>query len=249
MREKNAIDLQNKLSSMINKPVIIVPEGGYYKVRVTGFSNMDELTRMIPVLRQLGMKDIWVPVAVDVQEIIQPGKQLADTAAKIPVVEKPVEVKTDSLVAKSDTTAIKPIVQLIKPDTLVVKQEIPVVKRDTVVVRPEIPVIKLDSMAGKADTLAVKSQDQKVEEPIVEVQPVIVKPKVSLHFGEFRKRSQALKAQRRVSAKFNVTVEIFMRYDSYHLTITGFYTQEETTPYFPELAGMGYTNIFVIKEK
>jgi hypothetical protein len=40
-------------------------------------------------------------------------------------------------------------------------------------------------------------------------------------------------------------VFIFMKWDSYHLVISGFYDKKETTPYFPELVGMGYTNIFV----
>jgi cell division protein FtsN len=234
-REKNATDLQKKLSVMINKPVVIVPEGGYYKVRVAGFSNMDELKKMIPVLRQLGMKDIWVPVVVDVQQIIQPVKQLADTEAKKPDIVKPAQVKTDTMIVKIDTIAVILNIPAIKPDTMVIVQDIPVIKTDTLDV--------------KADTLAVKPVEIKVEEPVVEEQPVVATPKVSLHFGEFRKRSQALRAQRKVSGKFDVTVEIFMRYDSYHLAITGFYTQEETSPYFPELAGMGYTNIFVIKEK
>jgi hypothetical protein len=220
---------------MINKPVVIVPEGGYYKVRVAGFSNMDELKKMIPVLRQLGMKDIWVPVVVDVQQIIQPVKQLADTEAKKPDIVKPAQVKTDTMIVKIDTIAVILNIPAIKPDTMVIVQDIPVIKTDTLDV--------------KADTLAVKPVEIKVEEPVVEEQPVVATPKVSLHFGEFRKRSQALRAQRKVSGKFDVTVEIFMRYDSYHLAITGFYTQEETSPYFPELAGMGYTNIFVIKEK
>jgi hypothetical protein len=40
-----------------------------------------------------------------------------------------------------------------------------------------------------------------------------------------------------------------MRWDSYHLVIPGFNSREETFPYYPELAGMGYTNIYVIEKK
>lgn len=234
-REKNASDLQKKLSALLKSPVVIIPEGGYYKVRVAGFTNMEELRKMIPVLRRLGMTDIWVPVVVNVEEIIKPVKQVADTTAKKPDIIKPVQVKPDTVA--------------IKPDTIPVRPVIPLIKTDTSAFRPAVPLFRTDTMAVKSDTLNVKPPDLKVEEPVVKEPPVIPKPKVSLHFGEFRKRSQALRAQRKVSSKFGLPVEIFMRYDSYHLVITGFYTQEETSPYFPELAGLGYTNIFVIKEK
>jgi len=40
-----------------------------------------------------------------------------------------------------------------------------------------------------------------------------------------------------------------MKWDSCHLIITGFYKREETFRFYPELAGMGYTNIYVMQEK
>jgi hypothetical protein len=217
-REKNAIDLQKNLSGLIKNPVMVVEEGGYFKVRVAGFSNMEELKKMIPVLRQLGMKDIWVPVVVNVQEIVKPGQQPADTTGR-----KPVVVKPEPQVARPDTAGIT--------------------RTDT------ISVIRPDIISIITDTTVVKPVDQKVEEPVVEEIPVVAKPKVYLHFGEFRKRSQAIRAQRKVTSKLDMPVEIFMKYNSYHLVISGFNDQTETTRFFPELAGMGYTNIYVIKEK
>jgi hypothetical protein len=159
---------------------------------------------------------------------------LADTSAKKPVIILPVRVRTDTLV--------------VNPDTIAVIPGIPVIKSDSVVIRPAVPLILTDTLAVKIDTMAVKPVEIKAEEPVVDVEPVILKPKYTLHVGEFRKRSQAEKAQRKVMSKFDLPekrVFIFMKWDSYHLVISGFYDKKETTPYFPELVGMGYTNIFV----
>jgi cell division protein FtsN len=190
---------------MINKPVIIVQEDGYYKVRVTGFTSREELQKMVPVLQKLGMKDIWIPAVKEQPIIVQP------------------------VIPKPDTLERKP--EKIYPDTAKAVRP--------VVVHPAQAV---------ADTTEARKEQVK-EEPPAEVKPSAPKPTISLHVGEFRKRSQALRAQRKVASKFDVTVDLYMRWDSYHLVIRGFYNREDTFRYYPELAGMGYTNIYVIQEK
>lgn len=225
-RQKSLADaMYKKISAMVANPVIIVPEDGYYKVRVSGFRSMEELQKMIPVLRAMGLYDIWVPPVKKQPEIGKPVVQPADTTAEKPVIVKPVVQPADTAVVKPEVI-IPPVV--IPRDTAKVKADTAMIVADTTVVRPvEIPV----------------------EEPVTEVQPPVVKPKISLHVGEFRKRSQALKAQRKVTSKFDLPVDIFIRWDSYHIVITGFEKREDTFPYYPELAGMGYTNIYVIQEK
>ncbi|HOK27242.1 MAG TPA: SPOR domain-containing protein [Bacteroidales bacterium] len=207
--EKNATALRDKLSKMVGKPVIIVKEEGYHKVRITGFRDKQELENMIPVLKKLGMKDIWVP------------------PVRIPVIEKPVlkEVKPPA-----DTVAVKPELE-IKPDTTAVKP---------------IPAVELPKIVS--DTAAVKPGAKEAIEK-EEVVPPPPKPAFSLHVGEFRKRSQAIRAQKKINKKYGLPVEILMRWDTYHLLITGFYKREDTFWLYPELAGMGYTNIYVVQEK
>jgi cell division protein FtsN len=225
-RQKSLADaMYKKISAMVSNPVIIVPEDGYYKVRVSGFRSMEELQKMLPVLRAMGLYDIWVPPVKKQPEIVKPVVQPADTAAEKPVIVKPVVQPTDTAV--------------VKPEVIIPPVVIP---RDTA-------KVKVDTAMIVADTTVVRPVEKPVEEPVEEVQPPAVKLKISLHVGEFRKRSQVLRAQRKVESKFGLPVDIFMRWDSYHLVITGFEKREDTFIYYPELAGMGYTNIYVIQEK
>jgi hypothetical protein len=82
------------------------------------------------------------------------------------------------------------------------------------------------------------------------VTPVIPpEPEFSIQVGSFIKRSDALRAQKRISAKFKREVEIVQQYEYYYLIIPGFYTRRETFPFYPELAGMGYNKVSVINRK
>src|SRR5450759_1152657 len=71
-------------------------------------------------------------------------------------------------------------------------------------------------------------------------------PTVSIQVEVFRKKTQALRAQRRIINKLKLPVEIVQEYDYYKVIVTGFYTREETYKYYPELAGMGYAKIYII---
>ena len=43
------------------KPILIVREDGYYKVRIIGFESQNELDKFIPSLQTFGFKDVWIP--------------------------------------------------------------------------------------------------------------------------------------------------------------------------------------------
>ena len=77
---------------------------------------------------------------------------------------------------------------------------------------------------------------------------ILVHPKVSLQAGVFSKRSEAMKAKRRIESRLNVTVEIIEKWDYYRVVIKGFYKKEETSHFYPELVGLGYNNIMLIDE-
>jgi len=181
-----AIALRNKLSAMVSNPVDILYEDGYYKVRITGFTNRIDIERLLPSLGMMGLRDLWVP----------PVK------APEPV-EKPVVVPAD---------AAKPKAEVPPADTI---RNAPVV---IIEMKPEV----------------------KPEQEAVEIPPV------SMRVGEFIKKSQALKAQRKVSAKLGLESEIVERWGYYYIIIGGFYTREETYKYYPELAGIGLTRIMII---
>src|SRR4030042_6310461 len=87
--------LKNKLSVLLNNPVEIILEDGYYKVRVTVFTNKLDIKRILPSLGMMGLRDLWIPPVkvpepVAVPAIVPPAVVPADTVKTVPVV-KPVE--------------------------------------------------------------------------------------------------------------------------------------------------------------
>ncbi|MFZ0281679.1 MAG: SPOR domain-containing protein, partial [Bacteroidales bacterium] len=54
--EQNALALKNRLSAYQGKPVTIISEDGYYKVRLSGFKSPEELEKILPSLGLLGIR-------------------------------------------------------------------------------------------------------------------------------------------------------------------------------------------------
>ena len=95
----------------------------------------------------------------------------------------------------------------------------------------------------------VKPEIKKKYVDAVIVSPVVPKiPTISLQAGVFYKKSEALRAQRRITAKLKLPVEVVQVWDTYRVIVKGFYTREETYKYYPELAGLGYPSIMLIEE-
>jgi hypothetical protein len=73
---------------MIDKPVVLVSENGFFKVRINGFDSIEEIDRIIPILGLLGIKNLWVfrpkeKEDIKVQPIIKPDTILNVAANKI----------------------------------------------------------------------------------------------------------------------------------------------------------------------
>ncbi len=110
-------------------------------------------------------------------------------------------------------------------------------------------VVQLDTIPNAAvqpDTTH-KVVEKKIEAPVIEEKPVAPEPTVALQVGIFYKKSQALRAQKRITTKLNLPVDIVLQWDYYHVIVTGFFTREETYKYYPELAGLGYPGISLIE--
>ncbi|MBG0859116.1 MAG: SPOR domain-containing protein [Bacteroidales bacterium] len=189
--EANALGLRDRLSALLDKPVVIVDEDGYHKVQITGFGNLGEIEAFLPKLGFLGITDIWIPQTRRPAEIIPPAIMLPDTA----------KVQPD--------TARKVIEEKVK---------IPVVKK-----KVEVPV------------------------PVIEEKPAAPEPTIALQAGVFRRKAEAIRAQRRIISRLNLPVEIVEQWGYYHVVIPGFFTREETYKYFPELAGLGYPGVSLIE--
>jgi hypothetical protein len=58
--ESYAKQFKERLSYLQDKPIIIVPEGGYFKVRLIDFKSLEEMDKIIPALGLLGVKEMWI---------------------------------------------------------------------------------------------------------------------------------------------------------------------------------------------
>jgi cell division protein FtsN len=112
----------------------------------------------------------------------------------------------------------------------------------------EREVRKPDTPEKAAEEKVVKPEAEvKTKTLVIEEKPVAPEPTVALQVGVFHKRLQALRAQRRITSKLNLPVEIVEQWNLYHVIVTGFFTREETFRYYPELTSLGYPGISLIE--
>ncbi len=193
-RKANAIKLREKIEAATKEKVVIVNEGGYYKVQIMGLpflrqTVLEEMKKIGSPLRKLGVKDVWV----------------------LPVKTPP---------AKEPAAVVKEVVSASK-------------------IQGKTKVFVLSRTDSSLNLIA-----NKIVTPVVPPEP-----KISLQVGSFIKRSEALRAQKKIIAKFKREVELVQQFEYYYLIIPGFYTRRETYPFYPELAGMGYNKVSLIEKK
>jgi len=113
-------------------------------------------------------------------------------------------------------------------------------------VTPVIPVPAVEEPPVRQDVpeIIVPEQPAVVEEAV----PPPPVPRFILHAASYLKRPQAERAKLRIERKLKLPVEIIEDWDRYRVVVTGFFTREETYPYYPELAGLGFTDIFVYEK-
>jgi len=172
--EPNSSVLKEKLSAVLDKPVRIVTEDGFYKVQITGFTSQEEMENLYPTLAFLGLKNFWV---------------------------LPVKKKED----------INPEA-FVQPDTI----------KETVVEDPVYPVT--------AD-----------EAPVDSI------PSIALQIEVYHNKTEALDAQRRITTKLNLPVEIVQEWEYYKVFVTGFKSTEEANKYYPDIAKLGFPKISLIE--
>ncbi len=126
-QESNAIALKERVSAVISKDVEVVQENGLYKVRITGFSGMDEIDSFMPNLEPLGITDFWIlpfdPRSVQAQtqtsESATDTIRRADTTIRY-VPQEPIRMPSAGpLVKKEDSKPeiIISVVPVLRPDT------------------------------------------------------------------------------------------------------------------------------------
>ncbi len=219
-RQANALALRDKFAALTNKKVVVVREDGLYKVRITGFSSYEEMEKLIPSLGA----DVW--------------KMPIQLPAGAPVEERRLEFRKDTAGGE------KPVVL---PDTA--RKEIPVILPDTTQLVIPVDTARVEvEIAVKVDT-AVVEPDRERDVPIEDQDVNLTEPTISLHAAVFNKESQAQRAVSKIQSKLNLPAVIVQQWDYYHVVIPGFFTREETYKYYPELAGLGFTEVYIIEKK
>jgi cell division protein FtsN len=103
--ESNAINLKERLEKQIDKKIVIVEEDGFFKVRIQGFENREEMEKYLPVLRPFGLYDLWILPEIKVPEIIEPVVVKPDTIT-LPVEDKRVVEELKEEVRKEEDVLI-----------------------------------------------------------------------------------------------------------------------------------------------
>jgi hypothetical protein len=149
------------------------------------------------------------------------------------------------------------ILEEIKKQTNTVKPEmkavwiLPIIKTPVIDqspgIRDESAPTKVNLRIGLPGLVQGKGFHHQIEE--FEIIPIPVGPNISLQVGTFTKRSEATRAQRKISKKFNREVKVVQNYEYFILVIPGFKTRLETFPFYPELAGMGFQKISLVEKR
>jgi cell division protein FtsN len=286
--------MKKKVEGVLDKNVELFEEDGFWKVRITGFDDRDDLMKYIPVIHDQGITEIWVITNKAVRgEWITRAREDSLAVVKETVEEEPVPVvirgttvelgafgtkeETESmsdrlLVAAEKLVTIRNEGGLFKvqitgfADTNEVREFIPLLRKygfdDITVLHesetgllPVVPAVILpaEEVQPEPEVAAVKDEQPEIVPDLPEAvgeitPPAPPAPRFVLHAGSYYRRAEAERAKLKIERRLKLPVEIIEEWDSYRVMITGFFTREETYPLYPELAGLGFTDIFVYEK-
>lgn len=302
--------MQRRVQAALDKNVELFEEDGFWKVRITGFKDREDLEKYIPVIHGQGITEIWVitnkavrgewvtiaredslalvrqriteeparePEQVPVPLVIagttvQLGafNTFEETAAMsdrlLAAAEKLVTIRNEGGVFKvqisgfADTSEVREFIPLLRKHGFA---DILILHQDETALVPIVP-LALPPAAAETDVLRAPEAPAAAEEAVAQEQPAAIVPDIPavekeaappppvprfiLHAASYPKRAQAERARQRIARNLKLPVEILEDWDRYRVVVTGFFTREETYPYYPELAGLGFSDIFVYEK-
>ncbi|MDZ7633093.1 MAG: SPOR domain-containing protein [Bacteroidales bacterium] len=315
--------MKNKVEGALDKNVELFEEDGFWKVRITGFDDREDLEKYIPIIHDQGITEIWVitnkavkgewitisredslalvretvredSLALARETVSGDSLALAREAvseAPIPVVIAGTTVQLGAFNSLEETAAMSDRLLAAAEKLVTIRNEGGLFKvqisgfADTSEVRDFIPLLQ---KYGFKDILVIHQDETELvpvapgvipsaapepglpeapapaEEPVPQVPPAVIAPdkpvvekeaappppvpRFILHAASYPKRTQAERAKQKIERNLKLPVEIQEDWDRYRVVVTGFFTREETYPYYPELAGMGFTDIFVYEK-
>ena len=93
-----------------------------------------------------------------------------------------------------------------------------------------------------------KPESENTTLPVLEEEiPAVSQPTFALQVEVFHDKSKALNAQKRITTKLNLSVEIVQEWEYYKVFVTGFYTTDEAIKSSSAIAKLGYPNISLIE--
>jgi hypothetical protein len=284
----NADNLRRNLAKILGRNVEIIIEDNFYKVRINGIETREEVDKIIEILKNNGITELWViSLKARQQQLIVTEKldsviqvlemktfmNMGDQFYKLRTGEtsviKPIildMMKMNPAVKSPEVTEMK-IIRKIDNEKTTIIDRIYIEKVGNVIEIPQITPPQLIPGLIKAEPVSpVKQPVQKLKvkdamdvkdvsnikpDTIAVKEPAAVKPQptIAIQVAIFYKKSEALRAQRRISSKLKVPVEIVEQWEFFRVIIPGFFTREETYRFYPELAGLGYPGITIIENK
>ena len=114
-----------------------------------------------------------------------------------------------------------------------------------------LPVKKPEEINPQAvvqpDTTKKPESESTAFPVLTEEIPDVSQPTFALQVEVFHNKSKALNAQKKITTKLKLPVEIVQEWEYYKVIVTGFYTADEANKYFSSIAILGYPNISLIE--
>ncbi len=287
--------MKKKVEGALDKHVELFEEDGFWKVRITGFDDREDLEKYIPVIHGQGITEIWVisnravkdawrtltredslalvketiteepvPVVIrgttvqlgafnSLEETVSMSDRLLAAAEKLVTIRNEEGLFKVQITGFADTNEVREFIPLLRKhgfDDIIVLHEtetglVPVAPA-TVVPATVVPDVEQPAEPERAERAVAEPEKPVVIEEMVAPPPPL--PRFVLHAGNFHRRADAERAKQKIEKRLKLPVEIIEEWDNYRVIVTGFFTREETYPYYPELAGLGFTDIFVYEK-
>ncbi|MCE9537760.1 MAG: SPOR domain-containing protein, partial [Bacteroidetes bacterium] len=107
----NAQALKSKLNNTFDQPIIILNEGGLYKVRITGFNSRDEAEAIRPKLYELGYTDAFIITPdKNTSSIPHPGQQIGDPSLDLLIGILRGENKSERVLSPAELSKVEEMV-------------------------------------------------------------------------------------------------------------------------------------------
>jgi hypothetical protein len=267
-----ALASQSHLAASFSRPVLIVLEDEYYKVRITGFNQLSDANKFVPELNDHGFPETYLLNDHQVREL--EATLLAKAAEnKVPAVQEQqfieeTETIRDSILVKEqrkEVIAVSPPLTVEMPiiddscdfvlqtsvsftlaSALKAQQELSDTFRRPVMIISEGGICKLRiiGFCGRKEAELFLSKLTGMGFPGSYLLRI---RGYSIQVGAFHVRAYALAIQSRLAASFSRPIFMVFEDGYYKVRITGFARYSEAKKFIPELNDHGFPETYLLK--